>query len=96
MANEKEEPVKKVRRPKPLKRDEQNEKKRMHNRACKARMLTAIRSLESAISKKETASIAEKLQAVHSLADKGVKTGLYKLNQASRLKARFTKAVRSV
>jgi small subunit ribosomal protein S20 len=89
MANEKKE-EKKVRRPKPLKRDEQNERRRLANRSFKAKMATAIRSLETSLSQKEAAAIPAKLSAIHSLADKGVKTGIYKINKASRMKSQYT------
>ena len=90
MQEEKKEEEKKVeRRPQAKKRDIQSEKRRMDNRAFRARVSTAIRTLESAISKKE-ADVVQKLGRVHSLVDKGVKTGVYKINKASRMKSKLT------
>lgn len=95
MANEKEEAQKKVRRPQALKRDLQSEKRRLHNRAFRSKYLTAVRSLETSISKKEPEA-KQKLSAVFALADKGVKTGIFKLNKAARMKSRFTAQVAKV
>ena len=80
-----------VRKPSALKRDIQSEKRRLRNGSYRSSVLTAIRSFESALSKKETAeTLKAKLDAVYSLMDKGVKKGVYKLNKASRTKSRLT------
>ncbi len=90
MAKEKE--VKqKVKRPAAKKRDLQHEKRRVHNKSFRAQVLTAVRTLEQSIAQKESAAIPEKLNKVYSLMDKGVKTGIYKLNTASRIKSRLTR-----
>jgi small subunit ribosomal protein S20 len=84
-----------VRRPTALKRDIQSEKRRVRNRSFRASVLTAIRSLESSIEKKEPKESAlAKLNLIYSLMDKGVKKGVFKLNKASRTKARLTAKVR--
>ena len=88
MAKEKED-KKKVKRPTAKKRDMQHEKRRVQNKSFRARVLTAVRSLETSIAQKESA-LDDKLGAVYSLMDKGVKTGVYTLNKASRVKARLT------
>ncbi len=77
-------------RPTALKRDIQSAKKCMHNKTYKSKVRTAIRSLEDAITKKEE-SAKENLSLVYSLMDKGVKTGIFKLNKANRVKSRFTR-----
>jgi len=83
MAQEKEEgQKKKVKRPSALKRDLQSEKRRIQNRTYKAKVQTAIRAFETSKSK-------ETLNQVYSLMDKGVKTGLFAANKASRSKARL-------
>jgi small subunit ribosomal protein S20 len=83
----------KERRPQALKRDIQNEKRRLHNRAFRSKTSTAIRALEAAIT--SGGSAQERLNAVYSLVDKGVKTGMFKQNKANRVKARLTKRVKT-
>ncbi|MBA3815850.1 MAG: 30S ribosomal protein S20 [Parachlamydiaceae bacterium] len=85
------EPVKKakVKLPTPLKRDLQNEKRRLRNKAFKSTVRTAVRQFEEALPKGEAASIKEHLDNVYSMMDKGVKRGIYKLNKASRTKSRL-------
>ena len=84
----------KARRPTPLKRDMQNEKRRLQNKAFKSSVRTAIRKFDEALPKAEAAVIKENLDAVYSLMDKGVKRGVFTLNKASRTKSRL--AARSV
>lgn len=79
----------KPKRPTAQKRDIQNEKKRLENRMFKSSVRTAVRALESSLEKKEKVLIDEKLNAVYSLMDKGVKKGIYKLNKCSRTKSRL-------
>ena len=74
---------KKTRRPTPLKRELQNQRKRLANRSFRASVSTAVRSLKDAPSK-------EKLDLIYSLVDKAVKRGIFKPNKASRLKSRLT------
>ena len=91
MADDKKAVTKKVRKPTALKRDIQDEKKRIHNKQFKSSVKTALRVLETAIKNKEQAQ--EKLSSVFSLMDKGVKTGVFKPNKANRTKAKLAKAV---
>jgi len=95
MAEEKKED-KKVKRPTALKRDMQNERRRLHNKSSRSSINTAINSLESALTKSDKADAKQKLSAVFSLMDKGVKTGLIKLNKASRVKANLTKRTQAL
>lgn len=81
---------KKVKLPTALKRNAQNIQRNAHNRSYKAKVSTAVRSLQECVKKKESAEIPTKLSTVFSLMDKGVKTGIFKLNKASRVKARLT------
>ena len=85
MANEKKD--KKVKLPSAEKRNIQSKKRNLCNRAFKARVGSASRSLKEALSQKDAFSIQEKLNEVYSLMDKGVKKGVFKINKASRLKA---------
>jgi small subunit ribosomal protein S20 len=80
----------KVRRPKPQKRDIQNEKKRLRNKAFKSGVRTAIRTFEDALAKGDSSLAKKSLNQVFSVMDKGVKKGIFKLNKASRTKARLT------
>jgi small subunit ribosomal protein S20 len=91
MAEEKKEATKKERRPSAKKRDIQSEKRRVRNKAYRARTLTTLRSLEQAIAQSKKASSKEHLNALYSLMDKGVKTGIFKQNKANRLKSRLSK-----
>ena len=87
----------KVRQPSALKRDIQNEKKRLKNRSYRASVTTSIRSLESSLSNKESPeAIKTKLNALYSMMDKGVKRGVFKPQKAARTKSRlFARTVKS-
>lgn len=81
----------KVKRPSALKRDLQNEKRRVVNKSHRAQVLTAIRSLSASVSKKDATDVTQKkLSAIYSLMDKGVKRGIFKANKAARTKSRLT------
>lgn len=81
----------KTRQPSALKRDLQGEKRRLRNRSYRASVLTSIRSLEDSLLKKEAAeTIKEKLNAIYSIMDKGVKRGVYKPQKAARTKSRLS------
>lgn len=82
---------KKTRRPTALKRDIQNEKKRLLNKSFKSKVRTAMNSFEEALKSQEKESVSTSLNAVYSLMDKGVKRGIFKANKAARTKARFFK-----
>lgn len=85
---------KKVKRPTALKRDMQNEKRRLRNKAFKSQVRRAVRSLNEAASQvKDEAELSEKLNKVYSLMDKGVKKGVFKRNKASRTKSRVSLAL---
>ena len=77
----------KVKRPTALKRDLQNEKSRIRNKAFRAQVSTAVKSAIGAVSDQ----IKAKLSDVYSLMDKGVKKGVFKKNKANRFKSRITK-----
>ncbi len=86
----KEEAVKvKVKRPTPLKRDDQSEKRRLRNKAFKSSVRTAIRQFDESLPKGDDTLVKQNLDAVYSLMDKGVKRGVFKLNKASRTKSRL-------
>ena len=87
---------KKTKRPTALKRNETSEKKKLRNRAFKSTVRTAIRSFDEAIEKKDAASTKENLANVYSIMDKAVKRGIYKVNKASRTKARLTARAQAI
>lgn len=87
--------VERQRRPQAIKRDIQNEKRRLHNRAYRSKTSSAIRALEATLASTPAAS-KEQLSTLYSLVDKGVKTGIFKQNKASRVKARFSKKINSL
>lgn len=93
MAEEKEAAKKKVKRPTAQKRDLQSERRRQNNRAFKAKVSTAIRSLRESLSKGDKTAAQKELSDVYSLMDKGVKTKKFKLNKARRVKARLHKSI---
>ena len=77
-------------RPSALKRDLQSEKRRLRNRGYRAKVLTAIRGLETGISEKQAPEmLKQKLSTLFSLMDKGVKHGVFKVQKASRTKSRM-------
>ena len=80
-------------RPSTLKKGLQDQKRKARNRAHKSSVLTAIRKLNSAIEKNEEPT--EKLNALYSLMDKGVKKGIFKENKAARTKARFAARIKA-
>jgi len=92
MAEEKKDDDKKngkQKRPTALKRNLQSERRKLANRSFKATVQTAIRGYKDSLFKKDQPAAKEQLQAVYSLMDKGVKTGIYKVNKASRTKSRL-------
>jgi small subunit ribosomal protein S20 len=98
MAEEKkqEEAAVKTKRPSAQKRDIQNLKRRTRNRSMKAEAKTALRALELSIEKKQKAAAEKLLRTLFALVDKGTKKGLFKLNKASRIKARFAEKLASL
>ncbi len=80
----------KIRRPKALKRDLQNERHRLRNKAFKSTVRTTIRHFEDSLEKNDPAIVKESLSDVYSVVDKAVKRGIFKINKASRIKARLT------
>lgn len=80
---------KKERRPQALKRILQSEKSRLRNKSFRAAVKTAVRHFDSSLVKNESTDVREKLNAVYSLVDKGVKKGIFTSNKAARTKSRL-------
>lgn len=80
---------KKVKRPTPLKRDEQAIKRNARNRAVKSRVNTAIRAFETAVEEGDANVSKAKLSQAHSVLDSAVQKGVLKKNTGNRTKARL-------
>jgi small subunit ribosomal protein S20 len=89
MAKEESAKTAKTKRPTAKKRDLQNSKKRLQNKAFKSQVRTAIRNFEGALPEKDATKISAALKDIYGLMDKGVKRGVFKLNKASRTKSRL-------
>jgi len=87
---EKKDDKKKTKRPTAEKRMIQNEKRRSANNAFKSQVRTAVRRFKESLDQEDMAARKERLDAVYSMLDKGVKKGIFKLNKASRVKSRLT------
>ena len=64
MADEQEKKEVKEKRPTALKRDMQNEKRRLANRSFKAEVNTAVRAFKESLSKKDAIAAKEQFAAV--------------------------------
>jgi small subunit ribosomal protein S20 len=71
------------------KRQRQNSKRRVENRAFRQEVRTAIRRFKESVQTKDEAKQNEALQDVYSFMDKGVKKSIFKKNKASRIKGRM-------
>lgn len=90
------EKVKKVKVPTALKRDLQNERKRIRNRSFKATIRTVIRGFEESLKENNAEAAKEHLSKVYSALDKGAKRGIFSKNKANRSKARLTAQVQKL
>jgi small subunit ribosomal protein S20 len=91
MANpaEEKEKSKQVKRSSAKKRQLQNEKRRIMNKAARSCIRTKIRGFQEEIETLGVSKKAETLNEISSLLDKAAKKGLFTLNKASRLKSRI-------
>ena len=78
------------------KREGQDKKRRLANRAYRGEIRGAIRELRSSLESGKKDALKACLSTVFSLLDKGVKKSIIKKNKANRLKARLTAAVQKV
>ena len=65
-----------------------SEKKRLINRSFKSQAKTVFRKFQNSLKIGDLTAILNALNEVYSMADKGVKRGIFKLNYASRVKSR--------
>ncbi len=73
------------------KRQNQNERRRVANKAFRSTVSTAVKALKGASAEKDAVKEKAMLSSVFSLMDKGVKKGIYKQNKAARVKSRLVK-----
>ncbi|MEN3044815.1 MAG: 30S ribosomal protein S20 [Candidatus Hydrothermales bacterium] len=71
-----------------LKRERQNEKRRLRNRLYKLKIKNLIKKLKKASNVEDKKSLFRELQ---SIVDKAVKRGVIHDNKASRIKSRISK-----
>lgn len=77
-----------------LKRERQNEKRRLRNKIVKSRVHTAFRRLEDALDKKEDGLIKGCLSNYYKLVDKAVKKNIFHKNNGARKKSKAAKKVK--
>lgn len=77
----------KTKTPTAKKRDVQNERNRIRNKAFRSQVSSTLKAFNTSAA--DTAK--EKLSAVYSIVDRGVKKGIFKQNKAARMKSRLTK-----
>jgi len=75
--------------PTALKRNTQNEKRRVINKAFHSHLRTQIRSFEESLKKEDKDLVANHLKEAFSALDKAAKRGIIKSNTASRKKSRL-------
>jgi len=83
----------KIKRPTALKRDLQNEKRRLRHKAFKSKVRTACRLLQEALDSKNQENARLSLNQVYSLMDKGIKHGVFKTNKVNRIKSRYANKI---
>jgi small subunit ribosomal protein S20 len=74
-----------------IKRNRQNEKARMRNKAVKSSLKTAVRKFNTAATAGEGASAADLLRAASRQLDKAVSKGVIHKNQAANRKSAIAK-----
>ena len=94
MEKEKEK-AKKSKIPTAIKRNIQNEKRRLRNKSFLSKIKTAISNFKKALNESEVALSMENLKEVFSLVDKGAKKKILHKNNANRIKSRLTKSIKA-
>jgi small subunit ribosomal protein S20 len=79
----------KIKRPTPLKRDDQNKRRNLRNRSMKSRVGTVIRTYKESLAKGDAEGTKTLLNSAYSLLDKAAQKGILNKNTASRTKARL-------
>lgn len=76
-----------------IKRNRQNEKRRLHNRSLRSELKTRIKSVETAVEAGDVEAAREALQLAQKRIDMAASKGLLKKNTAARRKSRLAKQV---
>ncbi len=79
-----------------IKRNRQNEKRRLANRSVRSELKTRIRSVESAVASGDADSAREALQLAQKRIDQAAAKGVIKKNTAARRKSRLAKQVQEL
>lgn len=79
-----------------LKRDRQNKKKYLRNKAVKTRVKSAVKDVRLAEGEKSKEAILISLNAAKSVIDKAAKKGVIHKNTAARKIARLSKFVNTI
>ncbi len=95
MANEaqQKEEGKKTKRTSAKKREIQDQRKRLQNRAFRSEVRSMIKQFRDCVESKDSEKQKACLASVYSLVDKGVNRAIFKRNKANRIKARLTAAM---
>lgn len=72
------------------KRQLQDARKRLQNRSYRSEVRTAYKAFIASLNQKDKEQQLSAFSKLSSLVDKGVNKGLFKLNKASRVKARMS------
>ena len=83
-------------KPQTRKRVRQNEKRRVHNRAKRNSMRTAVKKVNSAVSHKEVENLDPLVRDAQAQLGKAAKTGLIKKNAMRRYQSRLMKKAAAV
>jgi small subunit ribosomal protein S20 len=96
MANEtQEKETKKAKRPTSQKRQLQNERCRLQNRAVRSRLKTSLKSFLDSVKQGDKQKQMASFSEISSLVDKGVNKGVFTKNKASRVKARLSLRIKA-
>ncbi len=76
-----------------IKRNTQNEKRRLANNSFRSSLKTAIKNVEVAVANNEKEKAVEALSVAYKKIDKSVAKGIHHKNYANRQKARLTNKV---
>ena len=79
-----------------IKRNRQNEKRRLRNKSVKSSLKTAIRKFHEASEAGEAATAAELMRAASRQLDKAVSKGVIHKNQAANRKSAIAKRLQSL
>ena len=79
-----------------IKRNRQNEKRRLRNKSVKSSLRTAIRRFREAVEAGDTEQIVERQRSASRALDKAASKGVIHANQAANKKASLARQVNSI